>query len=263
MAESEDSIRGFFENGTLCIFNRWPTDLTMNWTQWPPFLAKRRDGRWLSPVQSSEIGKPWFFNIETVPTGQRMIFAWRKHLDGSGSAAELYLWSASKTEDGWTEPARFDPPINEGFDTWPSVSNDGTIYFHSWRAGSFGRDDLYRSELEDGDYRTVENLGDAINTEHTEHDACVAADERYMLFSSFKPGGFGEDDIYVSFRAADGTWGPPVNLGDGVNSPASDNRARLSADGKVIFYTSTRTGNLDVYWVDAEIIEQVAPAASP
>jgi len=40
-AESQDSLKGFFENNRLCIIYQWPIGLDMNWTQWPPFLAKK------------------------------------------------------------------------------------------------------------------------------------------------------------------------------------------------------------------------------
>jgi Tol biopolymer transport system component len=186
-----------------------------------------------------------------------MIFAWRKNLDGSGSATELYLWSSTKTRDGWTNPIRFQAPINQGFDTWPSLSVDKTLYFHSGRPGGLGRSDIYMSQPEKGEYKNVKNLGKIINTKYTEHDPYVAPDGSYLLYSSFKPGGYGEDDIYITYRKVNGTWTTPSNLGDKINSKYSDNRVYVSPDGKYLFYTSTRTGNLDIYWVDAKIIEQL------
>ncbi len=258
-AESHDSMRGFFDNDTLFVFYQWPIGFKAKWTQWPHFLMKKVSEKWAAPYQSKLVGKPWFFNLESVPKGERMIFAWRKNLDGSGSAAELYLWSSTKTSDGWTKPARFEAPINQGFDTWPSLSTDKTLYFHSWRAGCVGRDDIYMSIPVNGEYKSVKNLGKIINTKHTEHDPYVAPDGSYLLYSSFKPGGYGEDDIYITYRKVDGTWTTPINLGDKINSKYSDNRVYLSPDGKYLFYTSLRTGNLDIYWVDAKIIEELRP----
>jgi ankyrin repeat protein len=258
-AEYWEQIHGFFENNSLCIIFVWFLDLKIDWTQWPPFLMEKVEDIWNQPYQSKLVGKPWFYNLKSIPEGERVIFPWRKNLDGSGSVDELYLWSATRTAGGWTEPTRFKPPINGGFDTWPSLSNDKTLYFHSWRAGSYGRDDIYMSKLEDGDYRSVENLGKVINTEYTEHDPYIAPDGSYLLFSSYKPGSYGEDDMYVSYRKKDGSWCKPINLGAKINSKYSDNRAFVTSDGKFIFYASTRTGNLDVYWVDAKVIEKLKP----
>jgi len=42
----------------------------------------------------------------------------------------------------------------------------------------------------------------------------------------------------------------------GVNSEYSDNRPYVSPDGKYLFFYSGRTGNGDIYWVDAKVIER-------
>jgi hypothetical protein len=81
----------------------------------------------------------------------------------------------------------------------------------------------------------------------------VAPDGSYLLYSSFKPGGYGEDDIYITYRKVNGTWTTPANLGDKINSKYSDNRVYVSPDGKYLFYTNTRRGNLDIYWVDTKM----------
>lgn len=258
-AESRDFTVGFFENQKLFIFYRYPIGFKGNWTQWPHFLMKKVGEKWAAPFQSKFVGKPWFFDLESVPEGERMIFAWKKNLDGSGSTTELYLWSSTKTHDGWAKPIRFESPINQGFDTWPSLSSDKTLYFHSRRTGGAGGSDIYMSKPEKGEYKSVKNLGKIINTEYTEHDPYVPPDGSYLLYSSFKPGGYGEDDIYITYRKVDGTWTPPVNLGDKINSQYSENRAFVSPDGKYLFYTSSRTGNPDSYWVDAEIIDELKP----
>lgn len=54
-----------------------------------------------------------------------------------------------------------------------------------------------------------------------------------------KPGGFGRDDIYITFRGKNGQWGPYV-----------------TRDGKYFFFTSTRNGSRDTFWVRAEYIDR-------
>lgn len=257
--ESSDSLQGWFDRGNTLVLFKWSADLKTHWTQWPPFLMKRKAGQWQAIYQSKRVGDPWFYNVESFAVGERMIFPWTRQLDGSGPSGELYLWSTIRTKTGWAEPKRFAPPINLGFDTWPSVSDDKTLYFHSVRPGGEGRTDIYRSKPVNGDYRTVENAGPSINSEAIEHDPLIARDVSYLLFSSYRPGGLGEDDIYVAFRKKDGSWTKAKNLGERVNSKYAENRAVMSPDGKYLFYTSTRTGNLDVYWVSTVVIEELRP----
>ncbi|MCP4151886.1 MAG: hypothetical protein GY757_29360, partial [bacterium] len=256
---SHDTLIGFFENEKLFLYSHFPIGLKVDWTQWPDFLMKKEGAKWTAPYQSKLVGKPWFYNLNTLPEGERIIFAWTKNLDGSGSLSELYLWSSTKTRESWTTPIRFKAPINQGFDTWPSVSDDKTLYYHSHRPGTVGRSDIFVSIPEKGEYKSVKNFGKLINTKDTEHDPYVAPDGSYLLYSSYKPGGYGEDDIYIIYRKADGTWTPPVNLGNTINSKYSENRSYVTPDGKYLFYTSTRTGNLDIYWVDAKIIKKLKP----
>jgi Tol biopolymer transport system component len=73
------------------------------------------------------------------------------------------------------------------------------------------------------------------------------------------PGGLGHDDLYVTFKQGDGSWSQPVHMGKEINTEKSENRPYVSPDGKYFFYTSSKRGNRDIYWVDAKIIEDLRP----
>ena len=50
------------------------------------------------------------------------------------------------------------------------------------------------------------------------------------------------DDLYVSKRATrNDPWGPPVNLGPAVNSPADEDGPCLSPDGLLLFFSDERS----------------------
>ena len=69
----------------------------------------------------------------------------------------------------------------------------------------------------------------------------VMSDGLTMYFSSDRPGGFGDLDIYVTKRnSRNDAWGEPVNLGETINSAASDHSVTISNDGHRIIYTSER-----------------------
>ena len=129
------------------------------------------------------------------------------------------------------------------------------MYFFSRRPGGYGTSDLYLSEFVEGEYEPPINLGPKLNTEHHEWDTYTAPDESYMIYCSTKPGGLGEDDLYVTFRESEGAWRDPVHLGNEINTKGSENRPYVSPDGRYLFYTSTVRGNRDIYWVDAGIIK--------
>jgi OmpA-OmpF porin, OOP family len=59
-----------------------------------------------------------------------------------------------------------------------------------------------------------------------------------------------EDDIYASFLEDDGTWTEPMNLGDDINTDATETTPFLAADGKTLYFSSDREGGLgsnDIY----------------
>ncbi len=80
-----------------------------------------------------------------------------------------------------------------------------------------------------------------------------------LLFCSKKPSGFGEDDIYVSFKDKNGHWSEAINLGDKVNSSGSENRPFITADNQYLFYNSNARGNRDVYWIKMDFIRKLKP----
>ena len=76
-----------------------------------------------------------------------------------------------------------------------------------------------------------------------------------------REGGFGDSDLYISFRQKDDSWGPAINMGDKVNSDKWDAYASVTPDGKYILFNRLIDGSnddkmdVDIYWVDAKIIE--------
>lgn len=89
----------------------------------------------------------------------------------------------------------------------------------------------------------------------------IAPDESYIMWDGRKDGGFGSSDIYISFRQQDGAWGRAMNLGDEVNTDAWEAEARVTPDGKFLFFNrnvgSDNYENVDIFWVDAQIIENL------
>ena len=91
----------------------------------------------------------------------------------------------------------------------------------------------------------------------------IAPDESYIIWDSERDEGFGNGDIYISFKTQDGSWGKAINMGDKVNTSAWDAAASVTPDGKYLFFNrmtgSEDSGNVDIFWVDAQIIEDLRP----
>ena len=115
--------------------------------------------------------------------------------------------------------------------------------------------------MKNGRYDKIENLGPNVNTKYDEGDAFIAPDESYIIVCGMgRPDCIGSGDLYISFREEDGDWIKYKNMGKKINSHFSDYCPYVSPNGKYFFFTSRRTGDDDIYWVDAKVIEELRPA---
>ncbi len=87
------------------------------------------------------------------------------------------------------------------------------------------------------------NLGPRVNSPYRDHGACISADGLELYFGSFRPGGYGESDLWVATRATtNDEWAEPVNLGPQINLSEGDFTAHLSADGLSLYFGSGPRG---------------------
>jgi len=70
-----------------------------------------------------------------------------------------------------------------------------TLYFVAQRPDSAGGLDIYRSKRYSGQYDEPRNLGRVINSPQAENDVYIAPDESFIIFSSGRSGGLGENDF--------------------------------------------------------------------
>jgi hypothetical protein len=178
-----------------------------------------------------------------------------------------YAEAASKFSD-WAAPVNLGPVVNSTFnDFGPAVSKDGlSLYFSSDRPGGLGPNDIWVSQRDSADdaWGPPVNLGAPVNTAFEERTPNFSRDGHWMFFVSNRPGGFGGDDLWVSWRTNirdDFGWQPPVNLGSGVNSAGFDAGATFFENEEegtpLLFFGSIRAGGpggADIY-VSAQIAD--------
>lgn len=249
--EKHEGCSGFIGDNTHFVFQRMKNGKVFM------YEMKQKNGQWNQPklVPFTNMMRNGDFTI--APNGRTLYFQSNipiEELKEEGTISNI--WVTTKTNSGWTKPKYLDFRINTKWhESYASVTNDGTLYFFSRKPGGIGKSDMYKSKLVDGKYTEAKNLGKNFNTEEHEWDPFISPDERYLIFCSTKSGGFGSDDFYISFSGKNGSWSNPMNMGGKINSQASENRPYVTPDGKYFFFTSTKRGNRDIYWVDAKILD--------
>jgi hypothetical protein len=86
-------------------------------------------------------------------------------------------------------------------------------------------------------FGTPTNLGPTVNSQYGEALPSISADGLMLYFSSDRPDGYGNDDLWVAKRPTiEDDWGTPENLGPSVNSSQWEYGPCISADGLGLYF---------------------------
>lgn len=161
--------------------------------------------------------------------------------------------------NGWSELKSLGPMFDRK--DWGimrlSASANGTYVFDDYMSN----DVIRISTIENGKRQAPIKMDSVVNTGKWTAHPFIAPDESYLIWDSEREGGLGDTDLYIRFKQKDGSWGPAINMGDKVNSDKAEFYASVTPDGKYILFNRTidDKGNIDIYWVDAQIIETLRP----
>jgi hypothetical protein len=160
----------------------------------------------------------------------------------------------------WSAPVNLGPVVNSSaIEFGPAITPNGLSLYISVFSPSKGDEDIFVSHrLKRTDPWGVPVSLTPINTSANERVPAFSRDGRTLFFASDRPGGSGSTDIWMSRRdnpRDDFGWGPPVNLGPGVNTAAGEAGSTLferlnddeDEDGAILIFNSDRAGSQDLY----------------
>ncbi len=145
------------------------------------------------------------------------------------------------------KPVNLGPTINTKEQEYlPVLTADEETLIYTRQANR--NEDFYKSVKKDGKWENAEYLSKNINTAiYNEGAQCISPDGMYMFFTGCnRPDGLGRCDIYLSKREGK-NWSQPFNIGAPVNTPGWESQPSLSADGRTLYFVSTRAGGLGGY----------------
>jgi len=151
------------------------------------------------------------------------------------------LYESLYNSGSFTPPEKMPEPVNTGSNEGTqSLSQDGRIMIFTAcnRPDSKGGCDLYLSEKAGRSWGKPVNIGYPVNTRYWESTPCLSADGRYLFFSSNRPGGRGQMDIWKSEKTSEGNWTQPVNLGSPVNTPGNEMSPVMPLDSRILYFAS-------------------------
>lgn len=169
-------------------------------------------------------------------------------------------------------PLPFDPqPLPDNVNVYdlqyfPVLTADqNTLIFTRRRSRDpqFDEDMVTSSKNPDGSWSDPESISENINTKFNEGTCTISANGRTIIFTSCSGrSSMGSCDLYISYKLGD-EWTDPENMGTNINSRNWESQPSLSADGRMLYFVSDRTGGYgkrDIWkshWVDGKWTKSV------
>jgi len=166
-----------------------------------------------------------------------------------------------RTPTGWSEEKSLGSPYDQIPIMRLTSSALGTYVFDE--RDSIGT--LRMSVIKNGIRQEPIEMGNVFKSGTYISHPFIAPDESYIIWDCEKEDGYGSSDLYISFRKKDGSWGAALNMGKDINSDMEDSYGSVTSDGKYFIFHRVKLGDTfdesyaDIFWVDAQIIENLRP----
>ena len=181
------------------------------------------------------------------PDGSTLYFARTKfagNTEGNTDSGDAWLSRSADHGQTWGAPERLDALNTPQNNEVVGVQGDNLLVRGTYEPGSFRDEALSRVSLTaatSGAAKGVHPVPVAINNLYSASPATgffVSADEKLLLLSLERGDSEGGNDLYLSRRRADGSYGDPLSLGPVLNSPGFDFAPWLAPDGKTLYFAS-------------------------
>jgi tetratricopeptide (TPR) repeat protein len=225
-------------------------------------VMRQVDGVWTAPELVSFSGQYQEGGPKFSPDGNRLYYYSKRPRGEDTVETELGdVWFVERTPTGWSDPVNLGAPINtpDGYEIPVAFSPDGKLIYMSGATNQLRKHFACALNPETGLALTESGPGPQpydgpeLASGVVSQGACYLADRDVLVIHNYnletRVGG-----LYLSQRAADGSWSDLKSMGDMINRRGA-RFPRLSPDGKYLFFLSYREGPEEIFWVDASIID--------
>ena len=205
-----DSIWSKPEKLSFCLPNRNEASVSISSDERQLYLYQDTTGN--GDIYSTEINSKRKNKIDIVAINGLNTKFWETHCyfsqdknllffssdrPGGFGGRDLYFMRKTSSNE-WTKPENMGPNINSKYDEdAPFLSADNkTLYYASNGPKSMGGFDILTSENENGNWSVSKNMGTPVNSSNDEIYYTSTYDGSRGFFTSDRPNGYGEKDIY-------------------------------------------------------------------
>ena len=188
------------------------------------------------------------------PDGQRLYYTRKNHPENAGGQGLDDIWEARRGANGdWAAATNVGRRWNSnGEDYLNAITGDGgmALLVVNSKPGDQGNPLSVSFRTANG-WSSPEALEvDDYATASRYASYHLSADGEVLLLSLDREEGEGGKDLYAAFRESGTQYGPPMHLGENINTAAEEVTPFLAPDGKTLYFASTGLpgyGSADLY----------------
>ncbi|AKA35375.1 hypothetical protein VC82_1765 [Flagellimonas lutaonensis] len=211
------------------------------------YIIERKEGKWSEPQKA-------FFNSEYddhgmsfSPDGKRIYFSSTRPIIGKDLPETWHLWRTNNNNGTWTEPEYVDiPNMRDKLISHPSISENGTLYFHASNL-DYSKMDIYHSVQEEGKFKDAEKTYLSDSNTYGRTTPYVSADGSFLIYAAINK----TLDLMICQKDEKGKWSQAKAFNKAVNTNGQGN-PYITPDNKFLFFAVEENNKWKVKWVDVE-----------
>ena len=202
------------------------------------YFAEKKNGVW------GEV-KPFFLNSTEFSVGHPALSSDGKTLyfvsDMPGGQGGTDIWMCKFENNRWGAAINLGPAVNtKENEMFPSLDEDGVLYFASEGHPGYGALDMFKTSNINGNWLNPVNLHPPINSSYDDFAIALVSGSKAGFFSSNRPGGAGNDDIYA-FRVKEEPIKPTY-----ISGLVQDKITLKPIAGATVFLSNGNTGKVKI-----------------
>lgn len=199
--DGNDASISLSPDGQKLLIYRYQNEMIGTKSSGDLYISRLKGNIWTEATKLPEVINTKAWEPSACLSADERILYFSSNKEGGLGGTDIYMVRLLPNGE-WALPMNLGNKINTSFDEdSPFMHPDGkTLYFSSNGHRTMGGFDIFVTTFDDDkkEWSRPENVGYPINTAHDDIHFTWSADGRRVYFSSIRPEGFGDNDIYYA-----------------------------------------------------------------